>query len=57
MARDFSIPIVALVDCDPYGMDILSVYKYGSTSMLHEHESLAAPRLMWVGVKSEELHG
>lgn len=41
---------MALVDADPYGLEIASVYKYGSTSMKHESESLAAERVEWIGV-------
>ncbi|KAI0371147.1 DNA topoisomerase IV, alpha subunit [Pilatotrama ljubarskyi] len=50
-----SIPILALVDGDAYGIDILSVYKYGSTSMRHEREHLAAVRVQWLGLWSSEL--
>ncbi|KAI6046207.1 Spo11/DNA topoisomerase VI subunit A, partial [Pisolithus marmoratus] len=49
------IPIVALVDADAYGLDILSVYKYGSHSLRHENESLAAHRVEWLGIKLSEL--
>ncbi|KAI6033069.1 Spo11/DNA topoisomerase VI subunit A [Pisolithus orientalis] len=49
------IPIVALVDADPYGLDILSVYKYGSHGLRHENESLAACRVEWLGIKISEL--
>lgn len=51
----FSIPILALVDADPYGIDILSVYKYGSASMAHERDTLAASRVKWIGVMASEL--
>ena len=50
-----SIPILALVDADPYGMDILCVYKYGSLSLEHEGQQLAAGRLHWIGVRLSEL--
>jgi DNA topoisomerase VI subunit A len=50
-----SIPILGLVDGDPYGLDILSVYKYGSQSMQHESEKLAARRLKWLGLWASEL--
>lgn len=50
-----TVPILALVDCDPYGIDILSVYKYGSISMSHEQDSLVAPRIAWAGVRSEDI--
>ncbi|GJE94903.1 DNA topoisomerase IV alpha subunit [Phanerochaete sordida] len=50
-----SVPIIALVDCDPYGLDIMSVYKYGSASMTHENESLVAPRVTWGGLRSSDI--
>ncbi|KAE9411586.1 DNA topoisomerase IV, alpha subunit [Gymnopus androsaceus JB14] len=52
-----TIPIVVLVDGDPYGLDILSVYKFGSTRLRHENEKLAAGRVKWMGLLSSELAG
>ncbi|EMD37482.1 hypothetical protein CERSUDRAFT_49779 [Gelatoporia subvermispora B] len=52
-----SIPILCLVDGDAYGIDILSVYKRGSTSMLHERDKLAAGRVRWLGLWTSELAG
>ncbi|KAJ3505000.1 hypothetical protein NMY22_g17732 [Coprinellus aureogranulatus] len=52
-----TIPVTALVDCDPHGVDILSVYRYGSKSMQHENDSLAAPRIKWLGLRTSELPG
>ncbi|KAN0091017.1 Spo11/DNA topoisomerase VI subunit A [Tylopilus felleus] len=49
------IPIMGLVDGDAYGLDILSVYRYGSQSMRHENEKLAAHRIQWLGVRASEL--
>ncbi|EPQ57433.1 topoisomerase acting in meiosis, partial [Gloeophyllum trabeum ATCC 11539] len=49
------VPMLALVDGDAYGLDILSVYKFGSASMRHENEKLAASRLEWLGIWSSEL--
>lgn len=49
------VPILALVDSDPYGIDILSVYKHGSQSLSHENEKLAANRVEWLGVWASEL--
>lgn len=46
---------MALVDCDPYGIDIMSVYKYGSQSLSHENDSLAAGRVKWLGVWASEI--
>ena len=50
-----SIPLLALVDGDPYGLDILSVYKFGSMLMRHESESLVAKRVEWLGLWASEL--
>ncbi|CDO76728.1 hypothetical protein BN946_scf184796.g22 [Trametes cinnabarina] len=49
------IPILALVDGDAYGIDILSVYTYGSRRMRHEQDHLAAERIQWLGLWSSEL--
>ncbi|KAJ6587184.1 topoisomerase acting in meiosis [Mycena vulgaris] len=49
------IPILGLVDGDPYGLDILSVYKYGSRAMAHEDAKLAAGRVKYLGVFASEL--
>jgi meiotic recombination protein SPO11 len=51
----YSIPVVALVDADPHGLDILSTYKFGSHTMMHENELLVAPRLEWIGVKRSDI--
>ncbi|KAF7782146.1 hypothetical protein Agabi119p4_1522 [Agaricus bisporus var. burnettii] len=49
------IPIMALVDGDPYGLDILSVYKYGSRALKHENERLAAgDGVVWIGIWASE---
>ncbi len=51
------VPILALVDADPYGIDILSVYKYGSQRMSHENERLVAPNVRWLGLFGSEIAG
>ncbi|KAG8990999.1 endodeoxyribonuclease [Tulasnella sp. 427] len=50
-----SIPILALVDADPHGIEILSVFKYGSSAMSHQKDTLSAPRMQWIGVFASEL--
>lgn len=46
---------MGLVDGDAYGLDILSVYRYGSQSLRHENEKLAAHRIQWLGVRAADL--
>ncbi|KAG8992790.1 endodeoxyribonuclease [Tulasnella sp. 427] len=50
-----SIPILALVDADPHGIEILSVFKYGSLAMNHQKNTLSSPRMQWIGVFASEL--
>jgi meiotic recombination protein SPO11 len=49
------VPVVALVDGDAYGVDIVSVYKFGSVALRHESCKLAAPRVECIGVWASEL--
>lgn len=48
---------MGLVDGDAYGLDILSVYRYGSHNLRHENEKLAAHRIQWLGIRASELAG
>ncbi|KAI0305516.1 Spo11/DNA topoisomerase VI subunit A [Multifurca ochricompacta] len=50
-----TVPIVALVDGDAYGIDIASVYKFGSVTLRHESHNLAAPRIECIGIWTSEL--
>ncbi|TFK44213.1 Spo11/DNA topoisomerase VI subunit A [Crucibulum laeve] len=50
-----AIPIMAFVDADPYGLDILSIYKYGSRAMQHESSKLTAKRVKWLGLWASEV--
>jgi meiotic recombination protein SPO11 len=49
------VPVVALVDGDAYGLDIVSVYKFGSVALHHEASKLAAPRVECIGIWASEL--
>jgi len=48
--------IFGLVDFDPYGIGILSTYKYGSIQLAHENIHLTVPSIHWLGVQSQDLH-
>ena len=45
---------VCLVDGNPHGMEILSVYKYGSLAQVYCGEPLAVPKINWVGIYPSE---
>jgi meiotic recombination protein SPO11 len=49
------VPVVALVDGDAHGLDIVSVYKFGSVALRHEANKLAAPRVECIGIWASEL--
>ncbi|GAA5957960.1 hypothetical protein JCM8115_001086 [Rhodotorula mucilaginosa] len=48
------IPIFALVDCDPHGLEILSTYCFGLRALAHEADQLAAPDIQWLGLKLDD---
>ncbi|KAI1760196.1 DNA topoisomerase IV, alpha subunit [Hypoxylon sp. FL1150] len=50
------VPIHALVDFDPSGIDIMLTYKRGSQSLRHE-QNVTVPRLAWLGPKSCDVLG
>lgn len=47
--------VVALVDGDPHGLDILATYKNGSAAMSYSAADLCIPELCWLGVRVEDL--
>ena len=49
------IPVLALVDSDPYGLKILSVYMSGSKSMSYDSGNLTTGDIKWLGVRPTDL--
>ncbi|XP_033825780.1 meiotic recombination protein SPO11 [Periophthalmus magnuspinnatus] len=49
------VPVFALVDADPYGIEIMCIYKYGSKAMSFEARSLTVPSVMWLGLLPSDL--
>ncbi len=50
-----NIPILGLVDSDPYGLKILSVYSSGSKNMSYDSANLTTPDIKWLGVLPSDL--
>ncbi|CAM6019779.1 unnamed protein product [Sphagnum balticum] len=50
LTDELHLPVYALMDGDPYGLDILSVYRFGSLTMAFDAEVLAVPEIFWLGV-------
>ncbi|KAK9472115.1 Spo11/DNA topoisomerase VI subunit A [Dipodascopsis tothii] len=42
------VPVLCVVDADPYGIEILCTYRYGSRSLAHERD-LTCRTLTWLG--------
>lgn len=49
------IPVLALVDADPHGIEIMCIYKYGSKSLSHEASNLTCPAMKWLGVQPKDI--
>nr|XP_033818651.1 meiotic recombination protein SPO11 isoform X2 [Geotrypetes seraphini] len=51
----FHIPIFTLVDADPYGIEIMCIYKYGSMSMSFDAHNLTVPSIRWLGILPSDI--
>lgn len=48
--NEFNLPVLALMDADPWGMYIYSVIKQGSISLSYSEEKLATPETKYIGL-------
>jgi meiotic recombination protein SPO11 len=55
LRTELNIPILGLVDSDPYGLKILSVYMSGSKNMSYDSANLTTPDVKWLGVWPSDL--
>ncbi|XP_063065112.1 meiotic recombination protein SPO11 [Engraulis encrasicolus] len=49
------VPIFALVDGDPHGIEIMCIYKYGSVNMSFEAHNLTVPSVLWLGLLPSDI--
>lgn len=49
------VPVFYLSDSDPNGVEITTVYKYGSANMAYDAENVANPHIVWLGIWSTDL--
>lgn len=47
--------VLGIADCDPFGIEIMLIYKWGSICHIREKDKLSATNLEWVGLKPEHL--
>ncbi|CAK9814978.1 Meiotic recombination protein SPO11 [Anthophora plagiata] len=55
LSEKFELPVYAIVDADPFGVDIMCVYRFGSATLSKERDSLACPTVRWLGIHPSEL--
>lgn len=55
LCHEAKFRILGIADCDPFGIEILSIYKWGSFNHIREQHMLAAPSLQWVGLMPQDL--
>ncbi|GAB2226926.1 hypothetical protein Droror1_Dr00008724 [Drosera rotundifolia] len=55
LKMELRIPVLALVDSDPYGLKILSVYMCGSKNMSYDSANLTTPDIKWLGIRPSDL--
>ncbi|CAI9098097.1 OLC1v1034680C1 [Oldenlandia corymbosa var. corymbosa] len=55
MKMELKLPVLALVDSDPYGLKILSVYGCGSKNMSYDSSNLTTPDIKWLGIRPSDL--
>ena len=56
ITSELQIPVLAMVDSDPYGLKILSVYMQGSKNMSYDSASLTTPDIKWLGLRPSDLN-
>ena len=56
LKEELKIPVLGLVDSDPYGLKILSVYMSGSKNMSYDSSSLTTPDIKWLGLRPSDLN-
>ncbi|XP_026299488.1 meiotic recombination protein W68 [Apis mellifera] len=55
LSEKLELPVYIIVDADPFGIDIMCVYRFGSAALSRERESLACSNVRWLGVHPSEL--
>ncbi|HEX8340368.1 MAG TPA: DNA topoisomerase IV subunit A [Tepidisphaeraceae bacterium] len=53
-SREAKLPVICLLDCDPWGHYIYSVIKQGSISLAFESERLAIPDAKFLGIRAKD---
>lgn len=49
------LPIYALMDGDPFGIEIMLIYRYGSYKQAQYADNLICPQLKWLGIHPSDI--
>ncbi|XP_016988116.1 meiotic recombination protein W68 [Drosophila rhopaloa] len=55
LTEENHLPAYILVDADPFGIDIMLVYRHGSQAMSFSSQGLTTPSLRWIGLHPSEI--
>ncbi|KAI4504858.1 hypothetical protein M0802_000408 [Mischocyttarus mexicanus] len=55
LSEKVNLPIYIVVDADPFGVDIMCVYRFGSSKLSKKTDSLICPAIRWLGIHPSEL--
>ncbi len=54
MTQELKLPLICVLDCDPWGHYIYSVIKQGSISLAFESSRLAIPEAKFLGIRAKD---
>ncbi len=54
LSQELKLPVICLLDCDPWGHYIYSVIKQGSISLAFESSRLAIPNAKFLGIRAKD---
>jgi len=52
--KELGLPVICLIDCDPWGHYIYSVIKQGSINLAFESERMAIPEAKYLGIRAAD---
>ncbi|XP_017123236.1 meiotic recombination protein W68 [Drosophila elegans] len=55
LTEENQLPAYILVDADPFGIEIMLVYRHGSQTMSFSSQGLDTPSLRWIGLHPSEI--
>jgi len=53
--NNLHLPVFGLMDADPYGIEIMFVYKFGSKSQVWDSNNLNLPFMHWIGLLPSDI--